>query len=480
MGFKTQAREGFYVMTQQILIVDDDVELRTALARLFERRGHEVTLAGTIADTKNIVSQGKRIDLGIVDLRLPDGNGIDLIGCLKNANKLTNIIVMTGYATIDEAIMATKKGAFHFVTKPLNIPELLSHVEHAFQMTPRLDSDSRQSTVSLHKKYEFDNIVGKSQALTEVLEMVERVSDSDSTVFLMGESGTGKELIAKAIHFNSSRSNKAFVPVNCCAIPRDLLESELFGHVKGAFTGAMSHRIGRFELANQGTLFLDEIGDMELSLQVKLLRVLQDHKFEMVGSTKSLETDVRIIAATNIDIEQAVADGRFREDLFYRLNVIPIRIPPLRERRSDIPLLLAYYLEHFNITKKRQITGFSREAMEALNNYSWPGNIRELENLVERLAILKSFGEIQLTDIPKKFLTQVPINPLTTESEVQEGNLDFNSAVDAYENALISNALKKTGWNRNRAASLLGLNRTTLVEKIKKKGLKPPPSEAQT
>jgi transcriptional regulator with PAS, ATPase and Fis domain len=337
----------------------------------------------------------------------------------------------------------------------------------------QLERENANLRTALHKRYHFDNIVGQSEGITRVLDMIERVADSDSTVLVTGESGTGKELVAKAIHYHSNRANKPFIPVNCGAIPSELLESELFGHVKGAFTGAIANRQGRFELADSGTLFLDEIGDMPLPLQVKLLRVLQERKFEPVGSAKTISANVRLIAATNVDIENAVNEGRFREDLFYRLNVIPVHIPALRERKSDIPLLLHHFMESFNRTRNRNLNGITQAALDVLMAYSWPGNIRELENLVERLAIIKGQGMIDVADLPEKYGRGVkPTEPSLVD--IPDQGLDFNSAVDAYENSLIIRALEKTGWNRNQAAILLRLNRTTLVEKIKKKGLRPP------
>ena len=289
----------------------------------------------------------------------------------------------------------------------------------------------------------------------------------------MGESGTGKELIAKAIHYNSSRSTKAFIPINCAAIPGELLESELFGHVKGAFTGAINRRQGRFDLASKGTLFLDEIGDLNPNLQVKLLRVLQEKCFEPVGSAITVESDVRILAATNIDLNRAVKEGKFREDFFYRLNVIPIRVPSLRERSMDIPLLLDYFIKRFNQNKGIHINGIDPRALNRLMKHSWPGNIRELENFIERISILRKQGVIQLCDIPQDFGNTSGWRGNQFPTEVPEDGINFNVVIAAYENQLIVNALNKTSWNRNRAASLLGLNRTTLVEKIKKKGLKP-------
>lgn len=463
--------------TNRVLILDDESSLRTALFRVLDRKGLNVLTANRIDEAKTLCQGDTPIDLAIVDLNLPDGDGIEFMSWLKSQYPACEVVILTGHGSIESAIRATQKGAFHFVTKPFNLEELMSLVEKALTHK-KLQAENQQLRSELNKKYKFDQIIGNSEAIQSVLRLVERVADSDSTVLVTGESGTGKELIARAIHYNSPRASAPFVPINCGAIPSELLESELFGHVKGAFTGAISNRVGRFELADGGTIFLDEIGDLEPSLQVKLLRALQERTFEPVGSTKTLQVNARVIAATNVDLEKAVENGRFREDLYYRLNVIPIAIPALRERRSDIPLLLKHFTDHFTRTKGRGILGFSQEALNGLTAYPWPGNIRELENLIERLTILKGQGLVELSDLPPKYRSaSVNANPDIGSVEIPEAGMDFNTAVDAYENALILRALEKTGWNRNQAALLLRLNRTTLVEKIKKKGLRPPGEE---
>lgn len=459
--------------SQRVLILDDESSLRTALFRVLDRKGLNVITANKIEEAKILCQGDTPIDLAIVDLNLPDGDGIEFMSHLKSINPACEVIILTGHATIESAIRATQKGAFHFVTKPFNLEELMSLIEKALTHK-KLQQENQQLRSELNKKYKFDQIVGNSEQIQNVLRLVERVADSDSTVLVHGESGTGKELIARAIHYNSPRSTGPFIPINCGAIPAELLESELFGHIKGAFTGAIANRVGRFELADGGTLFLDEIGDLDPSLQVKLLRALQERKFEPVGSTKTVSVNVRVIAATNVNLEEAVDNGRFREDLFYRLNVIPITVPPLRERKSDIPLLLTHFIDIFNRSKNRGLTGINSDALESLINYAWPGNIRELENLVERLTILKGQGQVDLSDLPAKYKSVKTVSTDIGALDIPENGMDFNSAVDAYENALILKALEKTGWNRNQAASLLRLNRTTLVEKIKKKGLIPP------
>jgi transcriptional regulator with GAF, ATPase, and Fis domain len=338
-------------------------------------------------------------------------------------------------------------------------------------------------------KPNFDNIVGESGKIKEVFSLVEKILDNNSTVLILGESGTGKELIARAIHYNSSRADKSLIPVNCGAIPEDLLESELFGHEKGSFTGAIKTRIGRFELANGGTIFLDEIGDMSPTLQVKLLRVLQEQEFERVGGMRTLKVDVRVIAATHRDLEKAVESNRFREDLYYRLNVIPISIPPLRERKSDIPLLINHFLSKCNRIKNRNVEGFSDKAMECLREYSWPGNVRELENIVERVVILKGTGIVQPADLPEKVRKgNGAAVTLHTDDEkliipddtavyaapaidIPDSGIDLNKLMEDFENRLIMEALKKSEGNKARAAEMLGIKRTTLIEKLKKKGI---------
>lgn len=459
----------------RVLILDDESSLRTALFRVLDRKGLNVLTANRIEEARTLCQGDTPVDLAIVDVNLPDGDGIEFMSWLKAAHPACEVIVLTGHGTIESAIRATQKGAFHFVTKPFNLEELMSLVEKALTHK-KLQQENQLLRSELNKKYKFDQIIGSSESIQSVLRLVERVADSDSTILVSGESGTGKELIARAIHYNSPRASGPFIPINCGAIPGELLESELFGHIKGAFTGAISNRIGRFELADGGTIFLDEIGDLEPALQVKLLRALQERSFEPVGSTKTVQVNVRVIAATNVNLEEAVETGKFREDLYYRLNVIPITVPALRERRTDIPLLLKHFMDLFSRSKGRGLSGISADALECLVNYPWPGNIRELENLVERMTILKGQGQIEIADVPPKYRASsaASASPDLGSVDIPDLGLDFNSAVDAYENALILRALEKTGWNRNQAAMLLRLNRTTLVEKIKKKGLRPP------
>lgn len=451
----------------KVLIIEDDSTFKTALFRLLTREGYQVVTATKISETETLLQSNTKWDQIILDLQLPDGDSTSLIPQFKEKYPDAKILVLTGFGSISKAVEATQLGADQFLTKPVELSQILNHIKkHAFETA---------DPISLPKKKFNHTIIGNSESIQKILDLTDKVAQSDSTILVTGESGTGKELIAKALHNNSSRKNHPFVAINCGAIPMELLESELFGHVKGSFTGAISNRIGRFEMADGGTLFLDEIGDMHPSLQVKLLRVLQTKTFEPIGSTKSVQINVRVIAATHVNLEKAVLEGKFREDLFYRLNVIPIHIPPLRERKSDIPILLDHFLNLFSKNSKQIITGFSEKALESLINFNWPGNIRELENLIERLSILIDHNTIELEDLPHKYKSDHAIsNELNISAPRLDDGMDFNSAVDQYENQLILKALEKTGWNRNQAAILLRLNRTTLVEKIKKKGLKPP------
>jgi DNA-binding NtrC family response regulator len=367
-----------------------------------------------------------------------------------------------------------------FLSKPLILDELESVVMRALEYQALKVRDPEQP-VDEYPHFLCSTIIGRSSKMLNLFEMIEKVAESSATVLIQGESGTGKELAARAIHQLSSRNNKNFVPVNCAAIPDDLLESELFGHVKGSFTGAYANRIGRFEMADKGTLFLDEIGDMKATLQVKLLRVLQSKEFEPVGSTRSQKVDARIIAASNKNLDEQVATRDFREDLYYRLSVIPIVIPPLRDRREDIPLLINHFQGQFSRDRRRLVKGFSRDALEMLCSYDWPGNVRELENLVERMITMKESGFITVDDLPEKYLA--PCGSLRSlpsagaaseELDLPPNGICLNSAVDLFENNLIIQALQRSNGNKKEAASLLNLKRTTLIEKLKKKNLQFP------
>lgn len=452
-----------------ILIVDDELSIRKALEKFLTELKYTVFTAGDGEEALKILGRNN-IDLALVDLVMPKMDGIHFIQEMKTAAPNVVPIVLTGFGTITSAVEAIKVGAYHYLTKPFELDDIASLIETALDHK-QLKFENKTLKKQLHEKYKFENIIGKSDSMFSIFSLIEKVAETDSTVLILGESGTGKELIAKAIHFNSLRKDKPLVTVNCAAIPEDLLESELFGHMKGSFTGASSTTEGRFRSANGGTIFLDEIGDMSPKLQVKLLRVLQERKFEPVGSTQTQEVDVRILAATNQNLEDAVKAGRFREDLYYRLNVIPIHLPSLKERPEDIPLLIAHFVNKYTLENGKKISGIADAAKDILQSYSWPGNVRELENMVERIIILKDRGSVDVEDLPPKIRGDIHLQPGQTHINIPETGISFKHAISNFENELILKALQQTGWNKNKAAVLLKLNRTTLVEKIKKKGL---------
>ncbi len=452
-----------------ILIVDDENSIRKALQKFLTELGYGAFSAANGEEALKI-NENESIDLALVDLVMPGIDGVELIKKLKQQNLGIVCIVMTAFGTITSAVEAMKAGAYHYLTKPFELDDIASLVATALEHK-NLKEENLMLRQQLKAKYKFENIVGNSPEMARMFELVEKVCGTDSTVLILGESGTGKELVARAVHYNSPRAEMPLIIVNCGAIPEDLLETELFGHMKGSFTGAHATKMGKFDAANGGTIFLDEIGDMSLKLQVKILRVLQERCFEPVGSTKTHEVDVRVIAATNQDLEKAVQQKKFREDLFYRLNVIPMNVPPLRERKADIPLLLQHFIQKFNAENEKHVEGISKPALNLLMNYSWPGNVRELENFIERMVILKSQGTIENEDLPEGILSSRPAKPAKEPAPlpVMDKSFSFKKAVEDYESELIVKALEQTSWNKNKAAELLRLNRTTLVEKIKKK-----------
>ena len=457
-----------------ILLVEDETSVRNILFRKLTQKGYQVVSSSLISEARSFILSSLKIDLAIIDLKLPDGDGIALLPEIKKFNPQAETIILTGHGTIELAVSASKQGAFQFVTKPFNLSSFMSLVDRALNHSELV---AENKTLKNHLKVQGSNcnLIGKSQEISHVVKLAKRVADSDSTVLISGESGTGKELIARMIHKGSSIASGPFIAVNCGALSEDLLESELFGHKKGSFTGAIDNRKGRFCLANNGTLFLDEVGDMSPKLQVKVLRALQEKSYEPVGGHKTIATNARIIVATHKNLEKLVKSGVFREDLYYRLNVIPLQIPPLRERKTDIPLLVHHFVKKFNKEKNRKIEGVTKEAFDCLMAYSWPGNIRELENLFERLAIVKTNGHIRIEDLPRSFYSQSSkTNSANPSYDVPPTGIDFNTVVGEFEDRLILKALEMTAWNKNKAAHLLGLNRTTLVEKIKKKGLQKP------
>jgi len=454
---------------EQVLVVDDEEDLRKAIVDILTLDGFEVDQAGSAEEAAEKLSQ-TAYDVLITDHNLPGKTGVELLEeSLVRYPEIIGIII-TGYGTIETAVNAIKKGAYNYLTKPFKLVELPVMVRKGLKER-HLRFENQYLRKQLDERYGFDNIIGTGRGMKRIFELVETIAGLTSTVLIQGETGTGKELIAKAIHFNSQRKDQKLVSINCGAIPENLLESELFGHVKGAFTGAVQTRIGRFEQANGGTIFLDEIGNMPLALQVKLLRVLQEREFERVGGNNTVKVDVRIIAATSSNLEQMVKDGTFREDLYYRLNVIPIDLPPLRERREDIPLLVQRFIEHFCETHKLDLKTISPHVLKALMAYDWPGNVRQLENIVERMvALTANRPAILPADLPGEIQNRDSLNfvPLI---EIPEGGISFQDVVTDMERELIVQSLRKTNGNKKLAAKLLNLKRTTLIEKIKRIGL---------
>lgn len=461
---------------KRILVVEDDDGVRETLTALLKEAGYDVEAAGDGPPAIALAKQSP-FDLYMIDLRLPSMSGIQIMDQIKKINAEAVCIVLTAYATIELSVQAMRAGAFDFIAKPFQIDVVLNLVKNALEFS-RLKTENLSLKKMVRDKYRFENMVGSSLQMNRVYELIERVADSDSTILIQGESGTGKEIVAKTIHYNSPRRDKPLIPINCGAIPEALLESELFGHEKGAFTGATASRTGRFELAHGGTLFLDEIGELPLSLQVKLLRVLQEQTFERVGGVKSIQVDVRIIAATNQDLEKSIEEKRFREDLYYRLNVIPINIPPLRKRKDDIPLLVNHFIDKFNHKKNKKVDGITPEALSLLHNYYWPGNIRELENLIERMIVLMGHeGMITAGDVPEKLImSRRKVSPF--HFELPEEGIVFSDVVSAFENQILDVSLSRANGVKNRAAQLLHMNRTTLVEKLKKRRMATTPQDS--
>ena len=452
----------------RILVIDDEPDVLNIIVEILKTAGYEVVAASNgEAGLKEL--EGNFFDLIFTDLMMPGIGGMDVLQHIITRSPKTLCIILTGYGTIESSVEAIKKGAFDYITKPITAKALLIAVEKALDFQSLKEENTRLKK-ELKKKYRFNNIIGTSEAMRKVFDLIEKVADTDGTVLISGASGTGKELIATAIHYNSGRSDKPMVVINCGAIPEELLESELFGHEKGAFTGAYKHRTGRFEMANGGTFFLDEIGEMSPSLQVKLLRVLQEQKFEKVGGTKTIHVDVRIIAATNKNLTVVINRGKFREDLYYGLNVIPIKVPSLKQRKSDIPLLIDFFMKKFQSEKQDSIKGFSNKALEDMVEFDWPGNVRELENVIKRLTILCDHEIVQIEDLPEQIQRKSrTIQPV--EEDILDKDLNLNDAVKDYEKRLILDALAKSNWVKTKAAKLLNINRTTLVEKIKKQNL---------
>jgi DNA-binding NtrC family response regulator len=435
------------------------------MAERLEERGFDVVEADSGERALELLEQFA-FDIVITDLRMPGVDGTQVIEVARQRYPGIVIIVITGYGTVKDAVDAIKRGATDFIAKPFQFDELM-HVLRKGMEQRRLTSENAYLRSQLEERYAFGGVLGKSRPAQKLFQLLETVAPSSSTILVTGETGTGKEVVARAIHHNSPRRLNRFVALNCSAIPEALLEAELFGHVKGAFTGAVAARQGRFEQAHKGTLFLDEVGTMSTGLQMKLLRAVQEREFERVGDSQTTKVDVRVIAATNSDLGRMVAEGTFREDLFYRLNVIPIQIPPLRDRREDIPLLVRHFLEKYAPERKMHV---SQPAMRALMAFAWPGNVRQLENAIER-AVTLSGGqdEVNVEDLPPD-IQAIPEATAAPFVDFPDGGLDLTAYMAAIEKDLIRRSLELTGGNRNKAAELLRIKRTTLVEKLKRQG----------
>jgi len=446
---------------EKILIVDDEKSMCQYLSIMLRKEGYDVK---TVHNGKKALQEIKEsnFDVVITDIKMEGMDGIQLLGAVKETNPTLPVVIMTAYASTKTAIDALNRGAFHYLIKRAKNDEIKMVIRNALDLH-RVKSENVFLKKQLKKKDEFKEIIGKSEEIQGVFNLVNKVADTDSTILISGESGTGKELIAKAIHYRSGRANAPFVSINCGALPENLLESELFGHVKGSFTGAIRDKEGMFKVASGGSFFLDEVGETTLAIQVKLLRVLQEREIIPVGGTAPIKVDVRLIAATNADLEKAVKEERFRADLYYRLNVIPVLIPPLRDRRDDIPLLVDHFL-HIATERCGRRKTVSKEAMEFLSGYDWPGNVRELENIVERACILQEGDDILAEDLPEKVRHHSQERRKVVMQETQ-------MTLDELEKEYLVSVLEETNWQKKKASAILGINASTLYRKIQRYGL---------
>jgi len=449
---------------EAVLVVDDEEVMRDVLRTLLGEAGYDVSLAENAEQALDLLKK-RAFGAAIVDVMLPDMGGIELLDEIKKADPELVVLMITAFASVETAITAMKKGAFDYVTKPFKHDEVLHILANALNQR-RLEDENRQLRNALKEQGRFTEIVGKSPRMQQVFQLISQAAPSRSTILVVGESGTGKELVAKAIHANSPRADKPFIVVNSGNLPPDLLESNLFGHVKGAFTGALYSKKGLFELADKGTLFFDEIGNIPLDTQAKLLRVMQEREFMRLGGVDVVKVDVRIVAATNVDLRRAVEDGRFREDLFYRLNVIAVQLPPLRQRKEDVPALVAHFVAKYSKENDKAVTGVTPEAMQALMDYDWPGNVRELENVIERGVVLTTDSRIGRDLIPDH-VRSAPAFSMPHMTVPPEG-ISLRDVIANFERRLIETTLDSTGGVQKEAARLLGLKPTTLNEMIKR------------
>jgi two-component system response regulator HydG len=450
-------------MKTKILVVDDEPSHRQMLEAVLTADGYEVQQANDGQEAINSVEE-RFYDLILMDVRMSRVSGIEALKKIKELSPGIPVIIMTAYASVSTAVDALKSGAYDYLTKPLDIEELKILVSKALRQR-QLEQENVYLRERLGDRFDFSNIIGRSSAMRDLFETVALVAPTEATVLIAGESGTGKELIANAIHQNSPRTDRPFIKVNCAALPETLLESELFGHEKGAFTGALARKQGRFQLAHRGSIFLDEIGEMSPTTQTKILRVLQEREFEPLGSTQTVKVDTRVVTATNKNLEEEIQEGRFREDLYYRLNVVTLEVPPLRERREDISLLTDFFLKQYAEKNRRLIKGFTPRAMDLLMRHGWPGNVRELENVVERAVIMARGDVISQTELPDT------LRELEAETEKATVDLTPGRSLKEMEREMILRTLEETGGNRTRSAKILGISRRTLQLKLKDYGI---------
>ncbi len=448
-------------MKKRILVVEDEDKLRRVIELQLASAGFDVDKAATAEDGLKVVD---RADMVLSDLRLPNMDGLEFLNLIRRQNSVVPVVMMTAFGSVETAVEAMKAGATDFLLKPFSLEHLMQVVHKALEMRALRD-ENRQLKAELGRRYEFDNIIGRSPAMQEIFAAIERVAPSRATVLLTGESGVGKDLIARAIHFHSPRRDRPLVKINCTAIPENLMESELFGYEKGAFTGAQSAKPGKFEQADTGTVFLDEIGDVPAAIQVKLLRVLQEREFERLGSNTTRHIDVRLIAATNQDLRAALEQGTFREDLYYRLNVVPLNIPPLRERKQDIPFLANHFIGKLAPETGTRVDSITDAGMEKLIGYHWPGNVRELENVIERGLVMATSAQLDAGDI------KLESAPRPRAQNDGPAFLPPGMSLDDYEQELIREALRRADGNKSQAARLLGLTRNALRYRLTQMGL---------
>lgn len=457
------------MVEDKILVADDEQSMREFLDIMLKKEGYKVSLACNGEEVLRLIERDI-FDLALVDIRMPKMDGIAVLRKIKAVSPETVVIMITAYASADTAIKAMKEGAYDYITKPFKVEEIKLIIKNALEKK-NLQKENLLLRQIVKDRYHFENIIGQSPKMMALYELMEKVAPTKTNILITGESGTGKELAAKAIHYNSPRKDKPFVTLNCGAIPESLIESELFGHMKGAFTDAIATKKGLFEIADEGTLFLDEISELPLLMQVKLLRVLQDREFKRVGGTEDIRVDVRIIAATNKDLEEAVREKRFREDLYYRLNVIQIKLPPLRERKEDIPLLANHFLKRYATELNKNISRISPDALELLLDYHYPGNVRELQNIIERAVALGNDTELTAQHLASYLESQLPMKKGWADLEIPNEGIDLEKMVEELERTLLVKALDRTRGVKKKAAELLRINFRSMRYRLEKYGL---------